>query len=353
MKLFGGKKDLIGLDIGSNSVKIVQISHTRKGLQLKNLGITGLAHGCISDGSIQDPDTTLEGVRNLLDHLKIRVKYVATSLSGHAVIIKKASLPSMPQEELEKNVIFEAEPYIPFDIEDVNIDFHIIGPDERDPDKMEVLLIAAKRDAVDQYANIVEATGLTPIIMDVECLALANAYETNYPPEEEGSLVLVDIGAEKMTINVIKEEIPIFVKEVPLGGYQITQQIQSAYSMEYQEAENLKIGGTTDQAQLKKLEEILVSITPTWADEIKQVVDLISTTRPKDVVKKIVLSGGSSRIRGLDKLINMKTNVPVEILNPFSNIHYDEKVFDREYVEYMGPQVAICVGLALRSMDEK
>lgn len=352
MELFG-KKELIGLDIGSHSIKIVQISHTRKGLQLKNLGIIGISHGCISDGSIQDRDATLECVRNLMDQLKVKVRYVATSLSGHAVIIKKVSLPSMSPEELEKNVIFEAEPYIPFDIEDVNIDCHIIGEDEKAPDKMEVLLVAAKRDAVDQYTNIVKAAGLTPAIMDVGCLALANAYEINYPLEEEGCLVLTDIGAEKMTINVIRGEIPVFVKEAPLGGYQITQQIQSAYGMEYQEAENLKIGGITDQAKLKKLEEIFVSITPTWASEIREVVDLISTTRPKDVIEKIVLSGGSSRIPGLDKLINMKTNIPVEILNPFFSIDYDEKVFDREYVEYMAPQVAICVGLALRSVGEK
>lgn len=352
MELFG-KKELIGLDIGSYSIKIVQISRTKKGLQLKNLGIIGISHGCISDGSIEDTDATLECIRKLMDQLKVNVRYVATSLSGHSVIIKKASLTSMSPEELEKNVIFEAEPYIPFDIEDVSIDFHIIGEDEKTPDKMEVLLVAAKRDAVDQYANIVESAGLTPAIMDVGCLALANAYETNYPFEEEACLVLTDIGAEKMTINVIKKEIPIFVKEVPLGGYQITQQIQSAYGMEYQEAENLKIGGTEDQAQIKKLEEIFVSITPTWAGEIKEVVDLISTTHTKDVIKKIILSGGSSRIPGLDKLITMKTDIPVEILNPFSNIDYDEKVFDREYVEYMAPQVAICVGLALRSVHEK
>lgn len=352
MELFG-KKELIGLDIGSHSIKMVQISYTKKGLQLEKLGIIGISHGCVSDGFIQDRDATLQNIRNLVGQLKLKVKYVATSLSGHAVIIKKVSLTSMSPEELEKNVIFEAEPYIPFDIEDVNIDFHIIGEDEKSSGKMEVLLVAAKKDAVDQYADIVKAAGLSPAVIDVGCLALGNAYEINYPLEEEGCFVLTDIGAEKMTINVIKGEIPIFVKEVPLGGHQITQQIQSAYGMEYQEAENLKIGGTTDQAQLKKLEEAFVSITPTWASEIKEVVDLISTTRPKDVIKKIILSGGSSRIPGLDKLVTMKTNTPVEILNPFFNIDYDEKVFDREYVEYMASQVAICVGLALRSVGEK
>jgi type IV pilus assembly protein PilM len=189
--------------------------------------------------------------------------------------------------------------------------------------------------------------------VDVGCFALANVYEVNYPFEDEGCFVLVDIGAETMTINAIKGEMPIFTKESSLGGSQITKQIQSVWGVEYEEAENLKMGGTTDKPQLKELQNIFVSIIPTWSAEIKQVVDLLSTTRPNDAVRKILLSGGSSRIPGVAELIGKTTNIPVEIFNPFINIACDENNFDPKYVEYMAPQVATCVGLALREVGDK
>lgn len=351
--LFSRKRELIGLDIGSNSIKLVQIARTKKGLVLKNLGIVGLPPDTIIDGAIQDREKTLEAIRHLVDQLNLGKRYVATSISGHSAIIKRVSLPVMDEEELRKSIIWEAEPYIPYDVKDVNIDFKIIGESEKTPDKMDVLLVTAKKDAVEEYAGIIESAGLIPTIVDVGCFALANVYEVNYPLEDEGCFVLVDIGAETMSINAIKGEIPIFTKESSLGGSQITKQIQSVWGVEYEEAEHLKIGGTTDKTKLKELQNIFVSIAPTWSAEIKQAVDLLSTSRTTDVVGKILLSGGSSRIPGIDELIGKTTNIPVEILNPFLNVDCNEKNFNPEYVEYMAPQVATCVGLALREVGDK
>ncbi len=352
MKRFG-KKDLIGLDLGSHSIKIVEISKSKKGPRLKNLGILNLTPGSLTEDAIRDREAIIQAVRNLLDHLRIKPSYVAASISGPSVVIKRVTLPIMTEEELEKSLIFEAEPYIPFDIQDVNMDFHIIAESEKTPDQMDILLVAAKKEVVNEYAAILEACGLVPAIIDAGCLALANAYEISYPIEDDSCSLLVDIGAEKMTINAVKKEIPIFMNEVPLGGKQITHQIESNFNISFEEAEKLKIGEVTNEEQKKELEDIFVSIISTWADEIGQAVDLLATTLSKDAIKKIILSGGSSRIPDLDRLITTRTNIPVEILNPFSSIQSDENSFDSGYLKYMGPQVATCVGLALRRIGDR
>src|SRR6185369_10155792 len=183
--LFAKKKDIVGVDIGSSAVKLVQLRELKGGYQLQNVGILPLPAETIVDNTLMDSSSVVETVRNLLASLDVTAKEAACSISGNAVIIRKISLPYMPAEELEDQIHWEAEQYIPFDINDVNVDFQILSPDEQDLSKMNVLLVASKKDIINDYLAVFGEAGLKLVVVDVDSFAVQNAYEANYGVEDE------------------------------------------------------------------------------------------------------------------------------------------------------------------------
>ena len=221
--MFGSKKkQVIGLDVGTHSIKLVQLRNTGKEWELLNFGIMPLEPEAIVDGAIMDASSIVEAVRNLLEMEKITTRNVVTAVSGTSVIVKKIKLPFMTEEELSESIEWEAEQYIPFDISDVNIDFQILEggflPDERDSDQMDVLLVAVKREKIDDYTNLILEAGLNPVIVDVDAFAIENSYELNYGINEEEIVALVDLGAAVMDINILKGGITAFTRDISLGG---------------------------------------------------------------------------------------------------------------------------------------
>lgn len=359
------KNQLVGLDIGSHAIKLVEIEDTKKGRILKNFGIIGLPQDAIVEGAIKEMEIVSSAIKTLYKNLKIKNKNVVTSISGYSVIVKKISIQKRGEAELDASIQDEAEQYIPFDINDVNLDYEILSPpDEEGAEKkaegekaerglMDVMLVAAKKDIVEDYVSLLHLTGLSPAILDVDAFALQNAFEMS-SEKIAGCYALVNVGAEELGINAIKNGVSIFTRDSSYGGYQINEAIMSKFDVSYEEAEKIKLGGAKiDHKDKGALEEIFTSVISGWVNEIKRALDFLATTYPDETIEKIVISGGSCRFPGFQKYLELETEIPVIELNPFGNLQVNDKAFDSKYLTYMAPQAAIAVGLALRSIGDK
>jgi len=358
------KNQLVGLDIGSHAIKLVEIEDSKKGRILKNFGIIGLPQDAIVEGAIKEMEIVSSAIKTLYKNLKIKNKNVVTSISGYSVIVKKISIQKRGEAELDASIQDEAEQYIPFDINDVNLDYEILTPpgeeaekkgeaDKGDRGLMDVMLVAAKKDIVEDYVSLLHLTGLNPAILDVDAFALQNAFELS-SDNISGCYALVNVGAEELGINAIKNGVSIFTRDSSYGGYQINEAIMSKFDVPYEEAEKIKLGGTKiDHKDKGSLEEVFTSVISGWVNEIKRALDFLATTYPDESIEKIVISGGSCRFPGFQKYLELETEIPVVELNPFGNLQVNDKMFDPKYLTYMAPQAAIAVGLALRSIGDK
>lgn len=362
------KNQLVGLDIGSHSIKLAEILDTRKGRVLESFGVIGLPHNAIVEGSIKEMEIVASAIKKLFRNLKIRNKNIATSISGFSVIVKKISIDRREDSQLEASIHDEAEQYIPFDISDVNLDFEILeaSPSEKGEqesekeeseksqasDAMDVMLVAAKKDMVEDYISLLQLAGVNPMVLDVDAFALQNAFEISVE-EPKGCYALINVGSEELGINAIKDGVSIFTRDSSYGGAQITEAIMGKFNVSFEEAEKVKLGGSNKDDRRADLEEIFTNVISGWGQEIKRALDFLSSTYPDESIEKLYLSGGSSRIPGFRKYLELETELPVEELNPFANLQINEKVFDPAYLSYMGPQAAVAVGLALRSIGDK
>ncbi|HEX5680031.1 MAG TPA: type IV pilus assembly protein PilM [Desulfobacterales bacterium] len=348
-----GKKDsLIGLDIGSRSVKVAEITETKNGRKLRRFGMADIPPGAIEDGAISDTETVAQVIRQLLKSASIKATNVALSIGGYSVIIKKINVQTMPEEQLQETIHFEAEQYIPFDISDVNLDFQLLGEVENNPSQMSVFLVAAKKEMVNDYINLATLVGLTPCIVDVEAFALQNIFEANYDIQGE-NVALIDIGASKTSLNILKDNSSVFMRDVALGCIQINQKIMSMLDCSYDQAELIKFGEPSNKLSADELKQIISAVVTDWCTEIRRALDFFYTNYPDDPIKRIILSGGGANIAEFRQLLASESAAQVETLNPFSGVVVDEKSFDPEYIRQIGPQAAIAMGLALRRVDDK
>lgn len=348
-----GKKDsLVGLDIGSRSVKVAEITETKNGRKLRRFGMADIPPGAIEDGAISDTETVAQVIRQLLKSASIKATNVALSIGGYSVIIKKINVQTMPEEQLQETIHFEAEQYIPFDISDVNLDFQLLGEVENNPSQMSVFLVAAKKEMVNDYINLATLVGLTPCIVDVEAFALQNIFEANYDIQGE-NVALIDIGASKTSLNILKDNSSVFMRDVALGCIQINQKIMSMLDCSYDQAELIKFGEPSTKLSAEELKQIISAVVTDWCTEIRRALDFFYTNYPDDPIKRIILSGGGANIAEFRQLLAAESAAQVETLNPFSGVVVDEKSFDPEYIRQIGPQAAIAMGLALRRVDDK
>jgi len=346
-------KSLLGLDIGSHSIKMVDLAKVRGGYELKAIGLGMLPAECIVDKDIMDSETVMETIKSLIDNLKIRPRGTATAISGHSVIVKKAELPIMTEAELDQSLMIEAEQYIPFDINDVYLDSFILGESIDRSDMMDVLLVASKKEMVDDYASAIRNAGLKTMVMDVDVFALETMYEANYPDAPESLIALVDLGASMININIIKEGVPVFTRDISMGGRQLTERIQREFGVSYERAENIKIGADIVGIDLERVNYIFKMAAETYVQEIRRTLDFFLSTMVNESIEKVFLSGGSARLPGLIGMLEKQTEISVEMINPFNEVLWDDKVFDSEYIAYIAPQMAVAIGLALRKAEDK
>jgi type IV pilus assembly protein PilM len=350
--VFRKKDHLVGLDIWSKTIKACEIIETKKGRTLERFGMIDIDSGLIEEGSIREPEVVAGSIRQLYQSQGFREHSVAIAIGGYSVIVKKINVQTMSEEQLQESIHFEAEQYIPFDISDVNLDFQILGENEHNPNQMSVLLVAAKKEMINDYVNLAQLAGLNPCIIDVDAFALQNIFEVNYDTKNE-NVALIDIGASKTSLNILKGKASVFMRDVSLGCGQINQKIAAIADCTADEADGLKFGDSNDKISQEDLSDIISSVVSDWCTEIRRALDFFYSTYPEEQIKKIVLSGGGGSIKEFRQLLAVETSAEVQTINPFENIYYDENRFEPSYIERIAPQASICMGLAIRRVDDK
>ncbi len=350
--LFGKKSRIIGLDIGSHTVKLAQITERGKDLVLDKFGVKVLNPEVIVDGTVMDQSQVVGAITELMQELQVKVKDVAIGVSGHSVIVKRISLPEMSQEELSESINWEAEQYVPFAIDDVNLDFQILGPTPKEgANTMDVVLVAAKKDKINDYVSLVTEAGLNPVIMDVDAFALENMFEVNYEIEQGRVDALVNIGAAVTNINVLKDGLSVFTRDNSVGGNRYAEALQKELGVSFEAAEKLKMGEEAGGAGMEQAEPIIKAVSEDIIAEASRSLDFFRATTGLETVDRVILSGGSALISGFLEMFSETVGIQTELANPFRNISIDPKV-DAELVTRVAPAAAVVVGLALRRVGE-
>lgn len=340
----------VGLDIGSSAIKILQVKQTSKGIRLLDFGIEPLPAQTIVDGSIMDQSSVVEAIRKLKATLGIKNKHVATAISGHSVIIKKIRLPQMSPDELQQQLPFEAEQHIPFRKDEVEIDHQVLGG--TDGGQIDLLLVAAKKEVISDYAQVIRDAKLVPTVMDVVAFTVQNAFEVNYDVAAGESVCLINIGAAISNVNVISDGISVFTRDVTIGGGAFTDEIQKRANVSFDEAEMLKIafaeGGPGTEGVPTIVETVVKEVADSVAGKLQRTIDFFLAATPDASLSRIFLSGGSARMPALVRALQEKARVEVEILDPFRRIAIDETKFDMEFIRAHAAEATVGLGLALR-----
>jgi len=348
MGLFGGAKTIVGLDIGSSSIKAVELRKTKGEIQVAHVGLEPLASDIVVDSMIVDSGSVSSAIGKIFATAGIKTKSVATSVSGHSVIVKKISVSPQSDEELAASIQSEAAQHIPFDIADVNIDYQVLNPDDGGP-QMDVLLVAVKRDKILNYTNVLSLAGKAASVVDIDAFALQNCYEFNYEPAPGSTVALLNLGASVMNINIVKGTTPLFTRDVSVGGNQYTDSLQKELDLSFDDAEALKLGKKVGTVSEDAKMPILQQVTEIIVLEIQKTFDFFRATAAGEHIERIYLAGGSSRVPGLLEGLRQEFSLPVELMNPFQKIGYPANAVEAELIDQNAGQLAVAVGLALRS----
>lgn len=354
--MFAQKRQLLGLDIGSSGIKMVQLKENRGRYQLQKFGIKSLEPEVIVDGTVMDEGRVVSAVKELLEETNVKLKNVAISISGHAVIVKKISLPPMPDEELEEQVRLAAEQYIPFDINEVNLDFHVLGTTDTSGDEqgeMSIILVAAKKDKINELTELVRAAGLIPTVLDVDAFAIENMYGINYPVAQEDTTALVNLGASVMNVNIVRRGSSLFTRDIPLGGNRYTEAIQREMGVSYEQAEDLKKGASSAKDDQATLDMVMDSANAEVASEIARTVDYFRTAVPDGDIDRVLLCGGGAKVKGLVRQLRERMHTDVEMANPFAEIDTAAVDIEPDILTEMSSVAAVGVGLALRTVGDR
>lgn len=351
--LFQKKKDLIGVDIGSSAVKAVCLKDVRGGYELAGLGMTTLPSGSIVDNVIMDSSTVVEAIKGLVESLKLKTKNVATSVSGHSVIIRKIPMQIMTEDEIETSIQWEAEKFIPFEVSEVNLDYQVIGVDEADSSVMNVILVAAKKEVVNDYVAIFKECGLQPLVVDIDCFAVQNVFEINYGTADDENVALINVGASSMNVNVLKKGVSVFTRDIQIGGNAYNEELQKALGVDGETAEKLKLGAASEEISADAVRQVLQDTTETLTQELQRSIDFFTATTAEEKISKVYITGGTSRVEWFGGSLERRLGVEVEAIDPWRQISYSEKDFDSEYLQAMGPVYTVAAGLAMRRMGDK
>jgi type IV pilus assembly protein PilM len=349
--LFSRSKGVVGLDVGSFAIKLVELRERKGEYSLQRLGIEPLSPEAIVDGSIMDSSLVVEAIQKLTEETSVKSSNFATSLSGHSVIIKKIDLPAMAPEELSESIQWEAEQYIPFDINDVKLDYVVLSAGgEGQP--MEVLLVAVKRDKVNDYVSVISQAGRTPAIVDIDAFALQNAYEINYDLDPSRVVALVNMGSSVTNINILSRGTTVFWRDISFGGNQFTEALQRELNLSSEQAEALKRGESVDRYSSTDAKPVLENVAGEMAAEIRKTFDFFGATSSEGRVAQLMVAGGCALTPHLLSTIEENLKLPVELMDPFRRIVYRESDFSSEWLRTIAPMMAVAVGLAARKVGE-
>jgi type IV pilus assembly protein PilM len=351
--MFNRAKSVVGLDIGSSAIKLVELKERKGGdFQLLRMGTETLSPEAIVDGTIMDSALVVDAIQKLNRETGTKNASYATSLSGHSVIIKKIQLPAMDEEDLAESLQWEAEQYIPFDINDVRLDYVVLPDVDAGPGEMEVLLVAVKRDKVNDYVSVINQSGKTPALVDVDAFAVQNAYEANYGINPDKVLALVNMGAGVTNINILARGATVFWRDLSFGGDQFTEALQREFSLSFDQAEALKRGESVDRLSAGDARAVLDAVSAEMANEIEKTFEFFGATSSEGSVEEMVLSGGCALTPNLQQVLRDRFGVPTELMNPLRNVDYRASGFDEDWLLSVAPMLAVSVGLAIRKVGD-
>src|SRR5262245_39945050 len=341
---FSKAKTLVGLDIGSSSVKVVELKELGKGkgYQLQNIAVEPLSPEAIVDGAIMDAGLVIEAIQKAFGSRKMKAADVAIALSGHSVIIKKISIPATSEEELAEVIPWEAEQYIPFDVEDVNLAYQVLKGGGSDGN-MDVLLVAAKKDKIHDYTSVVTQAGRNPLLVDVDVFALQNCYEMNYETDASEGVALVNVGASTTNVSIIKGSTSIFWRDISVGGNHYNDALRKELNVSFEQAEMLKRSQEVDGIATDRVPAIVASVNDFIGAEIQKTLDFFKNTTPGESIGRIVLAGGTSRVMNLRESLADRFGIPVEPLNPFNRVQVGKGISSAT-LDDLSPSVSIAVG---------
>ncbi len=350
-----GGSNLVGLDIGSTYIKVAQVKEGRSKAKLVGFGLKPLPPETIVDRQIMNSKDVAKAIRELWAEKKIKQKEVAISISGHSVIIKKIEMPLMRGEELEEQARWEAEQYIPYNINDVELDYQVL---QRRPaeSQMDLLLVAAKKEEINEYLDVVSQAGLKAVIMDIDAFAMQNAWELNYGNDVKGTVALVDIGASLTRLNIVRDGITMFIRDIGNGGKALTTEIQKELGITFEEAESYKVGtshpASADVVPIE-VNDLLERSSDALAAEIQRSIDFYLATVEGQTLQGIFLAGGAAASHYIRNAISRRIGVPVNVIDVFRRVQIDTSKFDEAKLKAFGPQAAIAIGLGLRQKKER
>ena len=345
------KKNLVGLDIGSSSVKAVELQKKGNNLHLVSLGYENLQPDTVVDGQIMELNNVSNVIASIFSEHQIKTTRVAAGVSGHSVIVKNIVLPQMSEDELQESFGWHAEEHIPFDIADVNLDYQVTG---NSADALHVLLAACKSDKIANVKQAIQLAGKQPVVIDVDAFALQNCYELNYQPKQGEVVALLNIGASTMNINILNGTRSVFARDASVGGSQYTSLLQKELGLTFEQAEAVKRGYPLPEgSEPRPIQPIIETVSDILALEVRKTMDFYRATAEEggEAIQKILVAGGGSKLPGLADYLANRFETPVEVFDPFRQIQVDTKKFDPDYMREIVPEMAVAVGLALRGVD--
>ncbi len=345
MGLFNRTRTTVGLDIGSGLIKLCVITHGSGEPVLTKVGMRAVVDDAIVEGEIMDPGIVAAAIKSLFQELGIKPKNVVTAVGGRDVIIKKIPMDRMKESEARELIRWEAEQHVPFDMDNVELDFQILDP-ESEGLQMSVLLVAAKRELVETKLSILKDIGIDASVIDVDAFALHNAFEVNYPDAMKGVVGLVNIGHEATNVNILDEGVPVLTRDLPVGTRRFREDLQRERGLSAEEAQKLLQGFETSDV----LTPFLQSRGEELAVGIERAAAFLQTASRSSVgLSRLFLSGGGARIPGLAKVLGDRLKMPVQLANPIERIQVADGVFDQMNVDEVAPLLMLPVGLALRT----
>lgn len=342
------EKLCLGIDIGASAVKLCQVKRSKAGIKVEHFAYVPLPPETVVDGALMNSARIVDAISELVATHRIKNRSAAISISGHSVIIKKIPLPQMTREELEESIQWEAEQFIPFDINDVHLDVQIVNASSSQQGQMDVVLVAAKKDFVNEYTSVVIEAGLEPMVCDVDVFAVENMFESNYDTQPDQTVVLVNIGASKTNINILSNGVSSFTRDLTIGGNNFTEEIQKQLNVSHEEAETLKRGGERrrDTVAPHEVQRAVQMVSENVTNEVHRSIDFYAATSADPAPSALYLSGGSAKLRTLVQNLEQRIEVPVTVVDPFRKV--DTAGIDPTYLDDCGPAAAVAMGLALR-----
>jgi type IV pilus assembly protein PilM len=350
-QMFFRSKKVIGLDVGSSSIKLAELDVSKSGATLLSFKLTPTPQNAMNSGEIVDQSSLAGAIRLLAQDLKSKRKAVSIGLSGMAVIVKKITMPKMDKKLLADQIRYEAEQYIPFDINHVSLAHHILSHVNA-PETIDVLLVAAQNETVRQHRTVAETAGFECKVIDVNGFALANCFELNYGLHKSDQIGLLNFGASQIQFVVVSQGEVIFCRDISAGGHMYTNEISKALGVSFQEAEMLKLSAVARQEVPEEIPQIINSVNEMISEEVRSSVDFLSATSNGLKINRCLVTGGASMTTGLNESVGRVTGLQIETLNPFIRLKADAKKIESEELSRIAPFVSIAAGLGLRQAGD-